>query len=253
MKNFKKITASIAAAALCAVSAMSTAINANAATPDASYKYTYRAILLKTECDKTIQIDWGYSHMKSSNVWSNMPKVGSYSGSIKGGGSAGDTYENCGGTFTPYYPITGTGKIFTITTFAKPSSSNPKKPATFTEGTMYATAYKRYAGKIVKIDNNAGLKFEKAFLVGDVNRDGKIDDGDKSFYQTALNNSYDANGKRYADGVYNRSFCDTIYINGKAYPAYIFDIDNNNYIDHRDKEMLDSHIQNSQLVTRFES
>ncbi len=236
MNNIKKATAAIAAAALCAVSALSTTLNANAAA-DASYKYTYRSVLLIKNSDAQIsKITWNYAVLR--RYYGNYAKLGNLGGTNVGGGSAGDQYESCGGTYTPSKAKPGCGIAFTVSTFSKTNDflTNPKA---FSCGASCTGSY------IPKFST----EFTRPFLVGDLNYDGQVNDSDYWEMRTAVEA-----GMIYRSGSSLKADVTNIYWHGRSYGLYMFDMNNDGYVNSADLTLLEKHKNGGSLAgKRFDS
>lgn len=235
--KIKKIAASIAAAALCAVSAMSTTINANAASLDDTFKYTYRSVLLVKNSDAQIsKITWNYSNLR--RYYGNYAKLGNLGGSNVGNGSAGDQYESCGGTWTPSKSKPGCGVALSVSTYAKTNDflTTPKAYS------LSASCSGSYIPKYT-------IEFTKPFLVGDLDFDGQINDSDYWEMKTAV----DA-GKLYASGISLKSDVTTVSWHGRTFSRYQFDMNNDGYVNKADLTLLEKHKNGGSLSgKRFDS
>lgn len=236
-KNFKKITAAIAAAALCAVSALSTTISADAATLDDSFKYTYRSVLIINQADAQIdEISWNYAVLK--RYYGKFAKIGNLGGTITGGGSAGDQYTLCGGTWKPSKSKPGAGIAFTVSTYSKTTdfATDPKAY------TYDASCKGSYIPKFT-------MDFTRPFLVGDLTRDNQVNDADYWEMKTAV----DA-GKLYSNGGSLKANSTGVYWHGTSYNRYEFDINNDGYVNSSDLALLKKHMNSGELAgKRFDS
>ena len=222
MNTIKKITASLAAAVLCAAPVVSSVANAAA---NANARYTYRQTYYVDSTAKVTEVRLSFSCKRYNTSVPVAEKTSRYL-NYAGGGSAGDTYYNCGGT------LTGSGSYLSGVVLSVSAYCN--NPGDFSQGTSYARGYKANGQ-----ESPNSVRSFNTFLVGDINDDKKIDGTDAGLFEDALRNS----------GAAGKDFKSQIYIHNLGYDAYKFDIDGNGAIDWSDLDMLKKY--NEGKIVRF--
>ena len=220
--TFKKITAALAAAVMCALPTVN-ALSANAYAND-NARYTFRKTYIVTRSSNidAISFSWNINSNGSS-----APQVTTLvDGEFMNGGTGVINHHIGAGSFFPDNPNV-TGPVFTQSFI-----SNTNSP------TVYGNSVSVFKtnGQI----DNSGIVVTDKFLVGDINGDKAINGSDSSILDTGLNQ-----GK-----FNNKKFNQTVSINNKTYSVYIFDINDDGVIDSNDLAML--RMYESSSTYRFE-
>ena len=222
MRNtIKKITAALASAVLCAVP-MASAMSANAIA-DKNARFTFRQTYYVDATAKVTEVRHAFSCKRYNTDVPVAEKTSRYL-NYSGGGSAGDTYYNCGGT------LTGSGSYLAGVVLSVSTYCND--PSDFHQGTTYARGYKADG-----TESPNSVRSFNTFLVGDLNGDKKVNGTDSSLLENALRNC----------GAAGKDFKSQIYINGQGYDAYKFDIDGNGAIGWSDLTLMQKY-ERGQIV-----
>ncbi|HRU97015.1 MAG TPA: hypothetical protein P5092_06265 [Ruminococcus sp.] len=224
MNNIKKATAAIAAAALCAVSALSTSLTANAAT---AYKYTYRHVYAARNTAP-------YAGIKINSISLTYKVKNKYdlgTLSLSGPGRFFGTFSNAGGyeIFTgnwgPNATFSNQGEVlFSLSTQAQAADFNYNS----------YVINMSFSGTVPK--HYPSTAFLDPFIVGDINGDKQVNDSDYWEMKTAV----DA-GKLYASGRSVKSDLTNVSWHGRTLGRYQYDINNDGQVNNSDLVLLGTH------------
>ena len=247
--NFKRITASIAATALCAVSTMVTSVNA------ANYpRYTYRTVftrqaqpVLNNQPTSIKNVVINYS-VRKNRPYAQYNVINTNSKSLYSlvpgttGNSAGDKYFTCGGTFQAKYANdTKRGIVCTISSITS-STVSPDPSFTVISKNKNGIEVDRntqnvdyYGLSINEVNYKWSAIAVDTILVGDLNGDNEVDGKDYNIFMYA---------KSLAQ---SRQIYDTIWVridqNTTALlPVYKFDINNDGMINDNDYKQFDRYL-----------
>lgn len=270
-KNFKKIAASIAAAALCAVSAMSTTLNVNAAESNKhstfrTYFY-YNASLDKTHAFDKLEVSFfTYNSCPVQGPGSHGPArtydkdaLYNFDWSLYGSGSQ---YGELGILDLKRSDPTETRKSGMLFKMVTEAYDNAEHPLSWAIGTGSNNANHRveYCYKILDKNGNlitrsANSQYEskaytdtdynvlknpicvKAFTIriGDINNDGVVNTTDLNLLK---NNKYNTT-----------DYFNKMELNGKKLSYYAADINGDGYVNANDQALLQSYLNgNLRLV-----
>lgn len=223
MNTISKITASLAAAVLCAAPVVSSTANAIA---NDNARFTFRQTYYVDATAKVTEVRHAFTCKRANTSIPVAEKTSRYL-NYAGGGSAGDTYYSCGGT------LTGSGSYLSGVVLSVSAYCN--SPSDFSQGSgTYAIGYKADG-----TESPNSVRSFNTFLVGDIDGNNKIDGNDAGLFEDALRNS----------GAAGKDFKSKIYIHNKGYDAYKFDIDGNGSIGWSDLDMLKKY--NDGTILRF--
>lgn len=225
MKNtLRKITASLAAAVLCAVP-MTSSLSANAEA-NANARNTFRRIWFIDDSANVVKFVFSFSCKKANT---SAPSYTILKGTVTGnGGSAGTQYYNCGAN------VERSAGLYGPVCFA---SAYCNSPSDFVEGSLVANAYK--AGNVQSFNSVHSYKF----LVGDINNDNVVNAKDYDYMCYAINNGFTGS---YS---YTQSVTGTLGGSYFSYAKYKFDINGDGYVTSADRTMLANY--NNGSLTRF--
>lgn len=230
---FKKIAATISAAAMCAAP-MANALSANAAA-SANARYTFRQVYWadSTARVKNFEFSFAVRQYHDSVPFYNL--IGDQA-TIAGGGSAGDSYYSCGGNVTANTYLSG--PFLSVSAYSE-------DPADYADSFGTCRAYRANGQPSYNGINYSGnCNYERlscsAFLVGDLNGDLIIDGYDYSILEYAVNQL----------AVSSYSFNTLLNIWGNTVAMLQMDIDDDGDVDSDDVAMHLSYVSN-QLV-RFD-
>lgn len=219
-KTFKKIAATLSAAVMCAIP-MASALSANA-TASSNARYTMRKVYWVDSTAYVKKINVGFTNKRAGCSPATITPL--VKGTPSFGGSAGDVYYNCGGTLTANNYFGGPAISFSVIC---------DSVSDYGQGSnVYCNAFKANGTQSYN-----SVRTVNAFLVGDVNDDGIINDKDHVIV--------DAAGRA---GANTYSATDRIYVNlngtTKSYLAYKLDINDDGRITLDDAYMLNSYVSN---------
>ena len=225
--TLKKITASIAAAVMCAIPAAN-ALSANAEA-SITARFTYRKIYYVPNAKNIDHVVFGLAC--NSSHTSSPSSIPIAYGSLTPGYGGGPGFYNEGGTFVPTDPNV-TGRIVS-------QSVHCDSAADYHERSSFAYAYKANGQAI----NNAVYSLP-TFLVGDFDGDNDIDGDDYSIINHAVNVKHIS--ENYS--VYTTTSFDLggVY---RTYKVYKFDVNNDGYVNNADVFLLDWY--NKGYLTNF--
>ncbi|WP_297960900.1 dockerin type I domain-containing protein [uncultured Ruminococcus sp.] len=229
MKNtFKKIAATLSAAVMCALPAAN-ALSANA-TAGSNARYTMRRVYWIDGSANVKNLSLSFTnkrlHCSPATITPIIPGTTSF------GGSAGDTYYSCGGSYTANSYFGGPAVSFSVYC---------DSPSYYGEGNnVYCKAYKANGQQSYN-----SVHTRPAFLVGDFDGDKDIDGNDYSIIYHAINVLKVGNNYGYGSIAY-------FNFNNKSYsiPVLQFDINDDGVINQEDTNMHFQYI--SSTTYRFE-
>ena len=221
--TFKKIAATLSAAVMCALPAVN-ALSANA-TASANARYTMRKVYWVDGSANVKKLEFGFTNQRGGCSPATITTIAPGTKSV--GGSAGDSYYNCGGTLTGYGYISGPALSFSVVC---------DKPSYYKEGSnVYCRAYKANGTQSFN-----SVRYSQAFLVGDLSGNNVIDGYDYAILDYALNQF----------GINSYGFDSQVNIWGNTVKKYQMDIDDDGDVDSADSALLMKYI--SGQITRFE-
>ena len=233
----KKITASLAAAVMCAAP-MASSLSANASV-SSNARYTFRQVYWADSSAnvKTFEFSFAVRKYHDSVPFYNL--IGNQA-TVAGGGSAGDTYYSCGGTVTANTRLSG--PFLSVSAYSE-------NPADYDDYFGTCRAYKangQQSYNSIHYSNNCNSDTShnphlecSAFLVGDFSRDLIIDGYDYSILDYAVNQL----------GIGSYGFNSQVNIWGNDIKVYQMDINDDGVVNSADLSMLMSYISNQ--LTKF--
>lgn len=218
--TFKKVLATISAAAMCAIPTIN-AFTANAACP-ANPRYTFRKDFFVKQSANLDRIIFGWG--VNSNGTSVAYSIQKVQGTLQRYGSGAVNYHMGGGNFYPENSNV-TGLVLTEYIYTN-------------DTTLYNENTTLYAYD--KNDNNVSNKVyaTPSFMVGDIDGDHDVDGYDYSLLDAAIS----ANGT-ITSFNYNRTVSYTLGGQTKTTLAYILDINNDGRVTVTDKYMLQDFLE----------
>lgn len=228
-KTFRKITASIAAAIMCALPI------ANSLTVDAGCSpnalYTYRKVYYSPYNSNIDHVTFTWNI--NSNGTSAPITTKLVNGNLYNGGSGVPNHHIAGGTFEPSNPAV-TGRIFSQSFYSDNTS--------ITEYSNNIYVYNKN-GQLV----NSGVRTFPTMLVGDMDRDNDVDAFDYSLINHIINVEHYSLAKITSPHSFKG-----VDLNGRHYTVYSYqlDIDNDGDVDTADFTMYAAH-SNGTLTSRF--
>ncbi|HNZ98797.1 hypothetical protein [Ruminococcus sp.] len=230
---FKKIAATISAAAMCAAP-MANALSANAAA-SANARYTFRQVYWADGSANVKRFEFSFAVRKYHDSVPFYNLIGNQA-TIAGGGSAGDSYYSCGGTVTAKTRLSG--PFLSVSAYSE-------NPADYADSFGTCRAYKangRQSYNSIYYSNNCNPDYLDcaAFLVGDLNGDLIIDGYDYSILEYAVNQF----------GISSYGYNSVLSIWGNTVKKYQMDIDNDGDVDTSDVALHLKYISNQ--ITRFD-
>ncbi|MBR6994665.1 MAG: hypothetical protein IKH96_01460 [Ruminococcus sp.] len=221
--TFKKFTAALAAAVMCALPTVN-ALSANAYAND-NARYTFRKTYIVTRSSDIDAISFSWNINSNGN---SAPQVTTLvPGEFMNGGTGVINHHIGAGSFFPTNPNV-TGPVFTQSFI-----SNTNTP------TVYGNSVSVFKTN-GQIDNSAIVVTDK-FLVGDLDKDGDIDAADREIVRRA---SY-SNLTSYTDTTY-------VYLNStQRYLAYQLDINDDGKVNTADYNMIYQYVRGANYLLRF--
>ncbi len=220
MKNtFKKVLATISAAAMCAIPTISS-LSANAVAP-ADARLTWRRDYFVTQANLNLDriiISWG---LNSNGVSAPAAVKMRSEDTLNIGGGGAVNYYNGGGNFYTH-SSNRNRKYLAVTSHIYTNRTS-----------LYDETGSAYAYTTSNANISSKIYTTPSFIVGDFNNDKKVDGGDESILAEA-----------YLKSGYRSSFTHTDKVNftlgGKYYSInlYKLDINNDGIISPSDKAML---------------
>lgn len=229
-KTFRKIAASITAAALCALP-LANAFTASAIA-DANARYTYRTVFAVSSSKNINCLVAGVACRTSGTSAPVADKLAS--GTFTGSGSGAPGLYAGGVNFYPTNRNV-TGGLLSFHTYCN-------SPSNYKEVKITNFAY--------DINGNAisnGVKALPTFLVGDINGDNAINEADYQILYRAVDDKTN-NSSRYKFSYFSKM---SVNVGGstKSYSAYLFDINNDGYLSSADTAMFDTYLDGT--LTKF--
>lgn len=229
--TFKKITAALAAAVMCAlpsVNALSANANANANT---NARYTYRKVFFAPYQKNIDHVVFGLACRSTNTDPPVADKIAS--GTLIRGSGGGPGCHSAGGTFYPYNSNM-TGLMVSEHVLCN-------SPSDYHEVSSFAYAYDANGNSI----NNAVYSLS-TFLVGDIDRNGTVDGFDRFLIKKKIKD------QGYVLDSYTPYSSTSIYYNGTYYTEMNIwlDINDDGKIDLADYHMLEDYVNWD--IPRFE-
>ena len=222
--TLKKITASIAAAVMCAIPTIN-ALSANAYANE-NARYTYRKVFYVPTAKNIHHTVFGLA-CRTTNT--DAPVADAIApGTLIPGSGGGPGCHNAGGSFYFNNPNM-TGIVFSEHVYCN-------SPSDYKEVSWFAYSYKANGDAI-----EHGVYSFITFLVGDINWDGIIDGNDYAMLNDAVNVQH----------ISSYTWNTNINVWGTNYPAYKFDIDDDGDLDSNDVTLLLNYISNIPGYTKF--
>ena len=228
--TFKKITAALAAAVMCALPSVN-ALSANAYAGDDAM-YTFRKIYYSPYNSNIDHIVFSWNINSNGTSAPKTTKLAS--GNLVNGGGGAPNHHIAGGSFYPSNPSV-TGRIFSQSFYSYDTSV-----------TEYGTSIYVYDrnGNLV----NGGARTYDTILVGDMDRDKDVD----AFDFSLINHIINVEGYRL-NKILSQYSAKNVYLNGRNYTVYSYqmDIDNDGDVDLNDFNQYVAHTNGGNIVTRF--
>ena len=215
----KKITASLAAAVMCAAP-MASSLSANASV-SSNARYTFRQVYWADYSANVKRFEFSFAVRKYHDSVPFYNLIGNQA-TVAGGGSAGDTYYSCGGTVTANTRLSG--PFLSVSAYSE-------NPADYADSFGTCRAYRangQQAYNAVNYSVNRNYDYDwAAFLVGDFNNDLKVDGADYSYLDAVVNSS-----------MSNYGYSWSVYVLDRTLYMYQFDINDDGVINSDDLDMF---------------